>query len=42
VRRYSFRLATILRLRRAEEEQARERLGAANTTLRRLLLAQES
>ncbi|MDA8291442.1 MAG: hypothetical protein M0Z33_07185 [Actinomycetota bacterium] len=42
MRRYVFRLASVLRLRRAEEEQARERLQLANTRLRERILARDA
>jgi flagellar FliJ protein len=41
MKRYQFRLAAVLRLRRAEEEQARERLLAANSRLREVIAARD-
>lgn len=41
MKRYRFRLAAVLRLRRAEQEQARIALAAANAELRSLLLARD-
>ena len=38
MKRYQFRLAAVLRLRRAEQEQARQRLAEANLRLTALLL----
>lgn len=37
MKRYHFRLAAVLRLRRMEEEQARETLSAANNRLRQAI-----
>jgi len=42
VKRYQFRLHTVLRLRRAEEEQAREVLATANRLLRERVQARNS
>ncbi|MCU1495390.1 MAG: hypothetical protein JWO62_3154 [Acidimicrobiaceae bacterium] len=41
MKRYEFRLAAVLRLRRAEEEQARETLSAANGRLRAQILERD-
>lgn len=41
MKRFAFRLAAVLRLRRAEQEQARLRLAEANTRLTALLLERE-
>lgn len=41
MKRYQFRLASVLRLRRAEQEQARVVLAEANTRLKALLLARD-
>lgn len=41
MKRYSFRLATVLRLRQAELDQARGALAASNLRLRALLLARD-
>lgn len=42
MKRYEFRLAAVLRIRRVEEEQARETLAAANGRLRSLLLERDA
>jgi flagellar FliJ protein len=42
MKRYEFRLANVLRLRHAEEEQARVALLGANNRLRQLLLARDA
>lgn len=41
MKRYQFRLAAVLRIRRAEQEQARAALAEANTRLTMLLLARD-
>lgn len=41
MKRYAFRLDAVLRLRRAEQEQARASLAAANTELRSLLVQRD-
>ena len=41
MKRYQFRLAAVLRLRRAEQEQARAALAEANTRLKALLLTRD-
>jgi flagellar FliJ protein len=42
MKRYEFRLAAVLRLRHAEEEQAREALAAANRHLRSVILERDA
>jgi flagellar FliJ protein len=42
VKRYQFRLETVLRLRRAEEEQAQAALRGANNRLRQLLAERDT
>ncbi|MHB1583547.1 MAG: hypothetical protein ACYC0E_07355, partial [Acidimicrobiales bacterium] len=42
MRRYRFRLEAVLRLRRAEEGQARDALAAANVELRTALVARDA
>lgn len=42
MRRYQFRLEAVLRLRRAEEGQARDALAAANAELRGALVARDA
>ncbi len=42
MKRYEFRLAAVLRLRRAEEEHARTRLASANLELRARILERDA
>ncbi|HUY30727.1 MAG TPA: flagellar FliJ family protein [Acidimicrobiales bacterium] len=42
MKRYEFRLAAVLRLRRAEEEHARGRLASANHRLRECILERDA